>query len=126
MSKNQDLMYVETADEEQWRITGLSSDTDGNYRPPIAHKKKGVSDPSDQVPDKEPTKDVPADELSSRIERLVLEESSHTPSKPTSANADSSESLPIADPDKSALPSDHMKEDAKKHDDSMESLPACF
>ena len=70
---------------------------------PSRTKKKGESDPSDQVPDKEPTKDVPADELSSRIERLVLEESSHTPSRPTSAHADSSESLPIADHDLTSL-----------------------
>ena len=49
-------------------------------------------------------KEVPDKELSTRIERLVLEESSHIPAKPTYANADSSESLPTTDPDQSTLP----------------------
>ena len=75
ISKDQDLMYVETGDEDQWRITALSSDAEGGYRPPIAFKKKEASEAVDS------TKDPPTDDLTSGIERLALEESTHVVSK---------------------------------------------
>ena len=70
ISKDQDLMYVETGDEDQWRITALSSDAEGGYS-----KKKEASKADD------PTKDPPTDDLTSGIERLALEESTHVVSK---------------------------------------------
>ena len=74
ISKEQDLMYVETGDEDQWRITALSSDAEGGFRPPIAFKKKEASKADDN-------KDPPTDDLTSGIERLVLEEGTHVVSK---------------------------------------------
>ena len=75
ITKEQDLMHVETGDEDQWRITALSSDAEGGYRPPIAFKKKEASKAD------EPTKDPPTDDLTTGIERLALEESTHVVSK---------------------------------------------
>ena len=46
-----------------------SSDSDGNFRPPIARKKKGEKQPSGE------------DELSSKIEKLMLEEATLVVSK---------------------------------------------
>ena len=75
ISKDQDLMYVETGDEDQWRITALSSDAEGGYRPPIAFRKKEAPKADDS------THDPPTDDLTSGIERLALEESTHVVSK---------------------------------------------
>ena len=70
-------MYCETGDEDQWRITALSSDAEGGFRPPIAFKKKEPSKADD-------TMDPPTDALTSGIERLVLEEGTHVVSKDSS------------------------------------------
>ena len=59
------------------------------FRPPIAFKKKEASGADD------PAKDPPTDDLSSGIERLVLEESTHVTSKDKSPG--STEPLPSHD-----------------------------
>ena len=74
-------MYVETGDEDQWRITALSSDAEGGYRPPIAFRKKEASKADDS------TQDPPTDDLTSGIERLALEESTHVVSKDKSSGS---------------------------------------
>ena len=89
VSKNQDLMYVETGDEDGWRVTALSSDAEGGYRPPVAFKKKKAS------PEDEQSKDPPTDDVTSGIERLALEESTHVISKDVSSG--SVEPLPSSD-----------------------------
>ena len=95
VSKNQDLMYVETGDEDQWRITALSSDAEGGYRPPIAFKKKEASQAH------ESSKDPPTDDVTSGIERLALEESTHVVTKDTSSG--SVEPLPSSGPSEPSL-----------------------
>ena len=90
VSKNQDLMYVETGDEDGWRITALSSDAEGGYRPPVAFKKRDASQADD------PNKDPPTDDVTSGIERLALEESTHVVSKDVSSG--SVEPLPSSGP----------------------------
>ena len=112
VSKNQDLMYVETGDEDGWRITALSSDAEGGYRPPVAFKKKDASQADD------PNKDPPTDDVTSGIERLALEESTHVMSKDVSSG--SVEPLPSSGPSEPSLGD-------REHDLSAEKpLPPSF
>ena len=90
VSKTQDFMYVETGDEDGWRVTALSSDAEGGYRPPVAFKKKNASPEEDQ------SKDPPTDDVTSGIERLALEESTHVMTKDVSSG--SVEPLPSSGP----------------------------
>ena len=73
----------------------MSSDAEGGYRPPIAFKKKEASQADD------PNKDPPTDDVTSGIERLALEESTHVVSKDKSPG--SVEPLPSSGPSEPSL-----------------------
>ena len=81
-----------------WIVFRYRRELSASYSP---HRKKGEPSQSEPVPEQQPSKAVPDEELLTRIEKLVLEESTHIPSKSASANGhdSSKESLPTSDPD---------------------------